>query len=162
MAPVTLQLRYKILAPDVELPTKAYGDPVGWDLCAHCISETGRAMQAIVPPRTSKAISTKLVLLPPPGFFIAICSRSGMATNSVFVANSPGIVDPDYTGEVKVILYNGGHESAYIKHGQRIAQAILLPYVRSELVAITEVPSTVRGEKGFGSTDNPDAAPVLP
>lgn len=151
-----LQLRYKVLAPDVELPTKAYGTPVGWDLSAHLISETGRAFQAIVSPRSSKMISTKLVLIPPPGYFISICSRSGMATGSIFVANSPGIVDPDYTGEIKIILYNGGHESAYIKHGQRIAQAILLPYISSELVLIDEIAPTARGEKGFGSTDSPN------
>lgn len=151
-----MQLSYKKLVPEVDAPTCSYGQPAGWDIAAYCISETGRAFQVIVPPRTSRVISTKLVLLPPPGYFLAICSRSGMAAQSVplFVANSPGIIDPDYTGELKVVIYNGGHESAYIRHGQRIAQAVLLPFTPSELLEIHTLPTTERGEKGIGSTDS--------
>jgi hypothetical protein len=70
---------------------------------------------------------------------------------------APGIVDPDYTGEMKVIIYNGGHESAYIRHGQRIAQIILLPYIGASLEPATEIPVTERGASGFGSTDKKDS-----
>lgn len=147
-------IRYHKLQPDAELPFAAYGQPAGWDISAYCISETGRAIQSVIPPRCSRVLSTGLVLLPPPGYFLAVCSRSGLAagTPPLFVANAPGIIDPDYTGELKVILYNGGHESAYIRHGQRIAQVILLPHGLSTLEAATEVPDTIRGAKGFGSS----------
>lgn len=151
-----LQLRYKKLVPDVEPPTRAYGEPAGWDIAAYCISETGRAIQTVLPPRTTRLISTKLVVLPPPGHFLAVCSRSGLATHSIFVANAPGIIDPDYTGELKVLLYNGGHESAYINHGKKVAQLVILPYLRSGLAEIDELPTTERGEKGIGSSDNQD------
>ena len=121
-----LQLRYKKLVPDVEPPTRAYGEPAGWDIAAYCISETGRAIQTVLPPRTTRLISTKLVVLPPPGHFLAVCSRSGLATHSIFVANAPGIIDSDYRGELKVILYNTGGSRYEFKHGDRIAQLVML------------------------------------
>lgn len=147
-------LRYKKLLPDAELPFRAYGSPAGWDVGACCISETGRSIQVVIPPKTSRILSTGLILLPPPGFFLVVCSRSGLAaqTPPLFVANAPGVIDPDYTGELKIILYNGGHESAYIRHGQKIAQVVLLPYVEASLEPATEVPTTERGTKGFGSS----------
>jgi len=152
---MTLALRYKKLFPDAELPVAAYGTPAGWDLSAYCISETGRSIQVVIPPKCARILSTGLVLLPPAGYFIAICSRSGLAaqTPPLFVSNAPGIIDPDYIGEVKVILYNGGHESAYIRHGQRIAQAVLLAHTPAVLEPAAEIPATERGTKGFGSSD---------
>jgi len=150
-----LTLSYHKLSPDAELPFRAYGSPAGWDISALCISETGRSIQVVIPPKTSRVLSTGLVLLPPPDHFIIVCSRSGMASQTppLFVANAPGVVDPDYTGELKIIIYNGGHESAYIRHGQKIAQVVLLPYVNATLDALAEIPSTERGAKGFGSSD---------
>lgn len=149
-------IQYRKLREDVELPTCAYGNPAGLDIAAYCISESGRSIQAVIPPKTSRVLSTGLVLLPPTGFFLMVCSRSGMAaqTPPLFVANAPGIIDPDYTGELKVIVYNGGHESAYIRHGQKIAQIVLARHFTPVLTAATEIPETARGSKGFGSSDN--------
>lgn len=120
------------------------------------MSETGRSQQIILPPRNVRAIPTGLALFPPLGYFIAICSRSGLASKnpSIFVANAPGIIDPDYTGEIKVLLYNGGNESVYIKHGDFIAQAVLLNAAgKIKLQETQTVPLTKRGEKGFGSSE---------
>lgn len=89
---------------------------------------------------------------PPPGHCIMICSRSGLATQSVFVANAPGIVDPDYIGEIKVILHNGGFMPHYIKHGDRIAQALIVPFARVRVALVDELPESERGARGFGST----------
>lgn len=148
-------LRYKKLHPEAMLPSQAYGSPAGWDIYAHLISDSNRAIQAVIPPGNSRVVGTGLVLLPPEGFFITVCSRSGYAARNppVFVANAPGIIDPDYTGELKVILFNGGHSSVYIKHADPIAQIVLLPTPpRCTLAEFTEVPQTDRGTKGFGSS----------
>jgi dUTP pyrophosphatase len=150
-----MKILYTKVAPDVTLPRQAY-NAVGLDLAAYLISETGRTQQVVVPPRCSKLISTGLRMMPPPGFFIAICSRSGLAagTPPIFAANAPGIIDPDFTGIVQVILYNGGHDSVYIKHGDYVAQMILLPLAASpNFIEVMVLPETRRGETGFGSTD---------
>lgn len=151
-----MNILYKKLHPDAELPTQAYGNPAGWDIRAFLISESNRAIQAVVSPGSSRVVGTGLILLPPEGYFIAVCSRSGYAARNppVFVANAPGIIDPDYTGELKVILFNGGHSSVYIKHADPIAQVVLLPVPpKSTLVPFTEIPQTERGAAGFGSSD---------
>lgn len=151
-----MNLRYKKLHPDAELPTQAYGSPCGWDIRAFLISESNRAIQAVVSPGSSRVIPTGLILLPPEGFFLTICSRSGYAARNppVFVANAPGIIDPDYTGELKVILFNGGHSSVYIKHADPIAQVVLLPTPpKVSLEPFTDTPQTERGAAGFGSSD---------
>jgi dUTP pyrophosphatase len=70
----------------------------------------------------------------------------------VFVANAPGIVDPDYTGEIRIILFNGGIEPFFIKHGDRIAQLLVVPFAAPSVVEIEGLPETPRGERGFGST----------
>lgn len=150
-----MKLFYKKLHPDAELPSRAYGTPIGWDIHAHLISETNRAMQAVIPPGSSRLIGTGLILLPPSGYFFAVCSRSGLAASQppIFVANSPGIVDPDYTGELKIILFNGGHSSVYIKHADRIAQLVI--FARPPeciLESFTEIPHTERGIKGFDAS----------
>ena len=149
-----LPISFRQLHPDAILPTRAYGSPVGLDISALLVSETGRYIQAVIPPRTSRVLNTGFVFLPPVGYYLEVCSRSGLSagTPPIFVANSPGIIDPDYTGELKVILYNGGHESCYVKHGDRIAQLIARQYLPIELVPATEVPETERGARGFGSS----------
>jgi len=92
----------------------------------------------------------------PKGFEIQIRSRSGLALNhGIMVLNSPGTVDQDYTGEVKVILINLGTEAFTINHGDRIAQAVLCPVMQKSSFRTEEVKSletTERGEGGFGST----------
>lgn len=140
----------------VRLPTLATPDSVGADIYAFLRSETGKPITMLIPPGATRMIPTGLVARPEPGYFIMVCSRSGLATKSIFVTNSPGIIDPDYRGEIKVLLYNGSlHESQWIKDGDRIAQLIETPALVN---TVRESPDdlrnevTQRGADGFGSS----------
>lgn len=136
-----------------KLPIRAHASDVGYDLFAHLLTESGRDSTKMIPRFAAAAIPTGLIVRPPPSYYCQICSRSGWALQSVFVANSPGIMDPEYVGELQVILYNGSHETKWISHGQRIAQLIIVPIVPSSLHEITDSPpATGRGVAGFGST----------
>lgn len=152
--PPNPSIGYVKLHPNAELPSLGEPGAIGLDIAAFCLNSEDRHVQQILPPRTSKLIRTGIVVLAPTGYFLMLCSRSGLAASQppIFVANSPGIIDPNYTGECKVILYNGGHETAYVKHGQRIAQLILIPATRFPLTELAQLPTTSRGDKGFGST----------
>lgn len=81
-----------------------------------------------------------------------VVSRSGLALRGIFVTNAPGILDPDYRGEIEVLLYNGGHEAHYVKHGDRIAQLIFAPFTPASVREVEALSETERGAKGFGST----------
>jgi dUTP pyrophosphatase len=146
-------IKIKRLHEDAYLPYRATKESVGYDLFAYSKTESGRPNKLLVPPRTTRAIPTGLIIVPPPGYSILIASRSGMAKErSLFVTNAPGIVDPDYRGEILVLLYNGGHESHYVEHGNRVGQMILLPFKSFPYSEVLEVDKTERGDAGFGST----------
>ena len=81
-----------------------------------------------------------------------VCSRSGLALNGIVVANSPGIIDPDYQGEIGVILHNNGFDTKFIKSGDRIAQLVILSGVRRISKFEGNEVRGERGDKGFGST----------
>ena len=154
MLDISHHLRYQFLHPLATIPERSYEEAIGYDLHACLITESGNPSIAHILPWQTRAIPTGLKLLPPSGFYIGIYSRSGMALHvpPVFVANAPGVVDPDYRGEIKVILYNGGKDLYTVRHGERIAQAVLCPIqcVPLESAIINDV--TARGDKGFGST----------
>lgn len=133
-------------------PFLAYNESAAYDLAACLWSDTNRPNNLILPPRFTRMVPTGLALRPPTGHLVLICSRSGMAAKSVFVANGPGVVDPTYTGEIQVLLYNGGLESFHIRHGDRIAQALIVPFAAVSLLQTTSLPQTERGDKGFGSS----------
>lgn len=104
-------------------------------------------------PGERRAIGTGLALAIPDGFEGQVRPRSGMALEAgVTVANAPGTIDADYRGELKVILVNLGAAPVTIEPGQRIAQLVIAPVVRAELVEVEELPSSARGAGGFGST----------
>lgn len=141
------------LQQEARLPLRARPEDVGYDIFAFLLSESGRSNTALIPPRTTRAIPTGIAVEAPDGWFPAICSRSGLASKSIWVANAPGIVDRGYRGEIIVLLYNGGHESIYIQHEDRIAQLVLVPAMESTLVEVESLsPSSGRGANGFGST----------
>lgn len=142
-------LRLNALASE---PFRAYAESAAYDLSACLVNDGGRPFTATIAPSTTKLIGTGFAFRPPPGHLILICSRSGLAANGVFVANAPGVVDPNYTGEIKVILYNGSLEPYYVRHTDRIAQALVVPFTAPNLHFVTEFPLTERGDKGFGST----------
>lgn len=142
------------LEPEAIMPIRAYDESAGWDLSAFCLSkEERRPLTIVVAPQTTRVIRTGLALRPPPGHCILVCSRSGLATSSLFVANAPGVVDPNYTGEIKVLMYNGGQAPYFLKHADRIAQALFVPFAAAgDLIEVKHFPETKRGAKGLGST----------
>lgn len=147
-----IQVKFKRLHPDAKLPTQGTEGSVGYDLYAYILTEDGRPSKTLIPPHTVKNISTGIAMEPPHGHFAAVCSRSGIAKLSLSVCNSPGIIDPDYRGEVRVLLHNGGYEYATIYHEDRIAQLIFFPATYIEVVEAETLTETVRGTKGLGST----------
>jgi len=100
-------------------------------------------------------VRTGISVAIPEGFEGQIRPRSGIAyKNGVTVLNSPGTIDSDYRGEIIIILINHGTEIYKVKHGERIAQLVISPVVRSSFTLLESLDSTVRNEKGFGSTGN--------
>ena len=107
-----------------------------------------------IKPKTSSLIPTGLSVAFSENYEIQIRPRSGLAAKkNVSVLNTPGTIDSDYRGEIKVIIYNHGDADFIINNGDRIAQMILSPVVKMELNETNDLPKTIRGEGGFGSTD---------
>jgi dUTP pyrophosphatase len=106
-----------------------------------------------VKSKTSSLIPTGLAVAFSENYEIQIRPRSGLAAkNNISVLNTPGTIDSDYRGEVKVILFNHGNKDFIISNNDRIAQMILTPVVKMKLEEIESLPETIRGEGGFGST----------
>jgi dUTP pyrophosphatase len=107
----------------------------------------------VIPPGGRALVPTGLHLDIPPGFEVQVRPRSGLAARSgVTVLNSPGTIDSDYRGEVKVILVNHGSEAFRVARGDRIAQLVVSPVARASFVRADRVEDTARGSGGFGST----------
>ena len=104
-------------------------------------------------PGKSEIIPTGIAISIPVGYEIQIRPRSGLAAKKkITVLNSPGTIDADYRGEIKVILINLGNEEFKINPNDRIAQMVLCPVIKAELVEVDDLQNTKRGEGGFGST----------
>ena len=104
-------------------------------------------------PKSSCLVPTGLSVAFSEEFEIQIRPRSGLAAkNNISVLNTPGTIDSDYRGEIKVIIFNHGNNEFIINNNDRIAQMILTPVVKMELEEIESLPETIRGEGGFGST----------
>ena len=137
----------KKLNPTVQLPSYKTNGASGMDLMA-CIEkpinlEAGKS--CLVPTGLSVAF--------PKEYEIQIRPRSGLAAKSnISVLNTPGTIDSDYRGEIKVILFNHGSNDFLINNKDRIAQMVLTPVVKMDLEETDDLPNTVRGEGGFGST----------
>jgi dUTP pyrophosphatase len=137
----------KKLAPAVKLPAYKTNGASGMDLMAFIKEPIS------VKPKTSNLIPTGLSVAFSEDYEIQIRPRSGLAAkNNISVLNTPGTVDSDYRGEIKVIIYNHGSENFVINNGDRIAQMILTPVIKMELEETNNLPETIRGEGGFGST----------
>jgi len=107
----------------------------------------------VIKPNSSKLIPTGLQVAIPEEFEIQIRPRSGLAVKeSIGVLNSPGTIDSDYRGELKIILFNHGSKDFIINNGDRIAQMILVPILKMEFEEVDSLPDTIRGQGGFGST----------
>ena len=137
----------KKLDPSVKLPEYKTSGASGVDLIAFIKEPIN------LEPKTSVLVPTGLSVAFPEDYEIQIRPRSGLAAkNNVSVLNTPGTIDSDYRGEIKVIIYNHGNENFLINNGDRIAQMILAPVVKMELEEINDLPESIRGKGGFGST----------
>ncbi|RPJ05613.1 MAG: dUTP diphosphatase [Spirochaetaceae bacterium] len=125
----------------------------GADLCA-CISET-----VVLLPGERALVPTGVRIALPKGFEAQVRPRSGLAIrHGITTLNSPGTIDMDYRGEIKVILINHGSEKVLINRGDRIAQLVVAPVVRAVFSVMEELDETARSENGFGSTGVTGAA----
>ena len=146
MNPMVLYKRLNDLAI---VPTKGSEYSAGYDLYAAIESDIEIA------PHKTAMIGTGLAFEIPPYTFMGIFARSGLATKKgLRPANCVGVVDSDYRGEVKVALHNDSDEVMTVESGERIAQAIVLPFYQIGLEEVDELSDTDRGEGGFGSTGN--------
>ena len=137
----------KKLDPMVELPAYKTEGASGMDLMASLEKPIN------LKPNSSCLVPTGLAVAFSSDFEIQIRPRSGLAAkNSISVLNTPGTIDSDYRGEIKVILFNHGKNDFLINNKDRIAQMILTPVIKMEFQESDELPETVRGEGGFGST----------
>ena len=137
----------KKLDPEVKLPEYKTNGASGMDLKAFIKKPIN------LKPKTSSLIPTGLSVAFVEDYEIQIRPRSGLAAkNNITVLNTPGTIDSDYRGEIKVIIYNHGDTDFVINNGDRIAQMVLSPVIRMELEEVKDLPKTIRGEGGFGST----------
>ena len=137
----------KKLDPSVEIPTYKTKGASGMDLMAFLNDPIKLA------PRSSCLVPTGLSVAFSEKFEIQIRPRSGLAAkNNISVLNTPGTIDSDYRGEIKIILFNHGTSEFIINNKDRIAQMILTPVIKINLEETENLPDTVRGEGGFGST----------
>ena len=137
----------KKLDSSVELPTYKTNGASGMDLMAFINKPI------TLKPKNSCLVPTGISVAFPNEFEIQIRPRSGLAAkNNISVLNTPGTIDSDYRGEIKVILYNHGNTDFLINNKDRIAQMILTPVIKMNLEETDTLPETVRGEGGFGST----------
>ena len=137
----------KKLHSDVNLPAYKTSGSSGMDLQAY-ISE-----EIILKPGERKLIPTGLSIAIPENLEIQIRPRSGLAyKKGISVVNTPGTIDSDYRGEIKVLLINLGKEDFIIKKFERIAQMVVCPITKVVLSETNDLPDTIRGEGGFGST----------
>ncbi len=137
----------KKLDPNVQLPSYKTDGSSGMDLFAFIKNPVK------IKPGTSKLIPTGISVAIPINFEIQIRPRSGLAAKSnISVLNTPGTVDSDYRGEVKIILFNHGKKEFIVNNNDRVAQMVLTPISKVDFDEVEKLPSSLRGEGGFGST----------
>ncbi|MFL2879683.1 MAG: dUTP diphosphatase [Candidatus Pelagibacterales bacterium] len=129
------------------IPSYKTSGSSGLDLTALIESEI------IIPSKKSALISTGLSIAIPEDTEVQIRPRSGLAAKSnITVLNTPGTIDSDYRGELKIILFNHGDKEFVVNNGDRIAQMVLMPILKIEFEEVDNLPKTIRGSGGFGST----------
>ena len=137
----------KKLDSKVQLPKYKTDGSSGMDLMAFLESPVN------LKPQESELIPTGISIAIPEDTEIQIRPRSGLAAKSnISVLNTPGTIDSDYRGEIKIILFNHGKEDFVINNNDRIAQMILMPIIKAEFEEVENLPKTLRGSGGFGST----------
>ena len=142
-----VKIKIKKLDPKVKIPQYKTEGSSGMDLMAF-VKEPLK-----IKPNSSELIPTGISIAIPQDTEIQIRPRSGLAAKSrISVLNTPGTIDSDYRGELKVILFNHGVDDFIVNNGDRIAQMVLMPVLKASFEEVDELPDTVRGSGGFGST----------
>ena len=137
----------KKLDPSVKLPEYKTTGASGMDLIAFI------RQPLELKPQMSCIVPTGLAVAFPENYEIQVRPRSGLAAkNNISILNTPGTIDSDYRGEIRVIIHNHGNRNFIINNGDRIAQMILCPVVKMKLEEAIDLPKTIRGQSGFGST----------
>ena len=132
---------------DIKLPTYKTSGSSGMDLVAYIKNKIA------IDPGATAIIPTGIAVAIPKNYEMQIRPRSGLASkNSISVLNTPGTIDSDYRGEIKIILINLSKKSFIVKSGDRVAQMILCPIAKGKLKEVKNLPKTMRGKGGFGST----------
>ena len=146
-SPITIQIRRKSGCEDIPLPRYMSEHAAGMDVCAACEADVCLA------PCEVKLVPCGFYMAVPPGYEAQMRPRSGLAMkHGIMLPNSPGTIDADYRGEVCVIMGNVGHEMFTVKRGMRIAQMVIAPVTRANIVEAAELDATARGDGGFGHT----------
>ena len=142
-----VKILVKKIYKNIKLPVyKTFGSS-GMDLLAYIKNKI------TINPSKIAIIPTGIAVAIPKNYEIQIRPRSGLAAKKgISVLNTPGTIDSDYRGEIKIILINLGKKSFVVKSGDRVAQMILSPVAKGKLKEVKNLPKTVRGKKGFGST----------
>ena len=142
-----VKVLFKKLDPEVEIPNYKTTGASGMDLMAFLKQPIKLA------PKSSCLVPTGLSVAFSKEYEIQIRPRSGLAAkNNISVLNTPGTIDSDYRGEIKIILFNHGNSEFVINNKDRVAQMILMPINKMELEEVKNLPETLRGKGGFGST----------
>ena len=142
-----VKILIKKLNSKVKLPNYKTDGSSGMDLMAFVDKPIS------ILPQKSELIPTGLSIAIPDNTEVQIRPRSGLAVkNNISVLNTPGTIDSDYRGELKVILYNHGNKEFIVNNEDRIAQMVLVPLIKANFEEVENLPETIRGEGGFGST----------
>jgi dUTP pyrophosphatase len=146
MTDAGLPVPVRLLTPAARLPERAYEHDAAWDLCA--------AEEATLPPLHRAVVGTGIALGLPPHLAALTLPRSGLAArHGISIVNAPGLIDPGYRGEVRIILLNTDAEATFlVAPGDRIAQLLFLPMTDVHLFTADTLDDTHRGERGFGSS----------
>lgn len=135
----------KVKSGLVTLPQQSSAGAAGYDIFA--------ASEAVIPPRGAGVVRTGLHVQIPPHTVLLVYSRSGHGFNhGIRLANCTGVIDSDYRGEILVKLQNDSDEAFHVGVGDKVAQAILMPFFRMDFETVDELDDTARGTGGFGST----------
>ncbi|CEL06218.1 Putative DUTPase (Dut), putaive [Aspergillus calidoustus] len=142
-APPAQSLLVKKLAPSARAPTRGSAFAAGYDLYA--------AKEAVIPAKGKALVDTGLAIAVPEGTYGRVAPRSGLASKH-FIDTGAGVIDADYRGEVKVLLFNFSDVDFTVQEGDRVAQLVLERIFTPEVVVVQELAESVRGAGGFGST----------
>jgi dUTP pyrophosphatase len=124
------------------LPTKAHRSDVGYDLYALSVVDRGRIIE----------VNTGVSLIPEEGYWVAVAPRSSISNSGLVLCNSLGIIDPSYTGEIKLRFYKADEDYTLPGLGDRVAQVIIMKLHNAELESVDSLEVTDRGDGGFGSS----------